>query len=177
MNHKFNEKYPPADSCLQGAKTYICGLKSHLLRSLALGIVLLVLASSCFEQGDCLVTNTTLVRVNLKKLKNRADTTITFTSVKLENGLVVYENKALTLLELPVDPYKTVTTFVLQRGTRTDQLTFQYRNESRVLSPTCGAYIYQKDMEVINNSLGVDSVRWINRQLFKSLKSNVEVYF
>jgi len=176
MRGKFSEKYPPADPIPQGPKTYICGFKFRVLRAWLLIFVVLIV-TSCLEEGDCLVTNSTLVRVNLKSVKSRKDSTITFTSVRLANGTELYANKALANLELPVDPGKTASSFFFQRGDIKDTLVFEYRNETIVISPDCGAYEFQKDVKVTTNTFGRDSVRWVNNQLSKNAKVNVEVFF
>jgi hypothetical protein len=137
----------------------------------------LLMGTSCLEEGDCLVSNSNLVRVSLKSVKSKKDSTITFTSINLADGTVLYANKPLASMELPVDASETVTTFFFQRGAVKDTLVFQYRNEAVVVSPDCGAFPFQKDVSVARNTFERDSVRWLNNQLSKTATVNVEVFF
>ena len=164
-----------ADPARHVAGNYICGLTMRILRFL-FGLFFSFLLVACFEEGDCLITNTTLVKVNLKSAKTRRDTTLTFARVTT-GPYTLYENRQLALLDLPVDPDTTRTLFVFQRGEIKDSLIFEYRNESVVLSPACGAFDFQRDVKVVKNTMGLDSVRWLNNRLVKNVKVNVEVFF
>jgi hypothetical protein len=175
MEGKITQKYLVGYPVWHAAGNYICGLTVCTLR-IIFGLFLSCLLVACFEEGDCLITNTTLVKVNLKSAKTRKDTTLTFARITT-GPYLLYENRQLALLDLPVDPTATQTLFVLQRGDRKDSLTFEYRNESVVLSPTCGAFDYQRDVKVVKNTLGLDSVRWLNNRLIKNVKVNVEIFF
>lgn len=176
MRGKFSEKYPPVDPIRLGPKTYICRFNFSVLR-VWLPFLCLLMGTSCLDVGDCLVSNSNLVRVSLKSVKTKKDSTVAFTSVKLANGTVLYANKGLSSLELPVDPSATVTAFYFQRDALNDTLIFQYRNEAVVVSPDCGAFPFQKDVNLVHNTFERDSVRWLNNQLSKTAKVNVEVFF
>ncbi len=176
MRRKFSEKYLLDDPSWEGPKKYIYGLKNRILRLLTL-ICCLFIVSSCFEEGDCLITNSTLVKVSLKDLDTKKDTTLTFLSITTLEGKEIYGEKALSKLELPVNPGETETSFVFVQGAKKDTLTIHYTNETVVLSPDCGAYEFQKDLKAIKNTLGADSIKWINNQLFKSITVNAEIYY
>lgn len=158
------------------SKSIFAVQKNGILRVLLLLGCLLTI-TSCFDEGDCLTTNTTLVKITLKSLATKADTTITFNSIVAVDGPDVYINKPLSKWELPVHPGETETTFILIRDTQKDTLTLHYRNETVVLAPSCGAFDFQKDLEATKNTVGKDSIRWINNQLFKSVTVNAYLYF
>lgn len=158
------------------SKSIFAVQKNGILRVLLLLGCLLTI-TSCFDEGDCLATNTTLVKITLKSLATKADTTITFNSIVAVDGPDVYLNKPLSKWELPVHPGETETTFILIRDTQKDTLTLHYRNETVVLAPSCGAFDFQKDLEATKNTVGKDSIRWINNQLFKSVTVNAYLYF
>lgn len=176
MKGKFSEKYSLTYPSADGLKKYICAANNANLRALTFLLCLLV-ASSCFEQGDCLITNSTIAKIKLKSLKTKADTSFTFTSVQAVGGLELYKGKKLSALELSVNPSTTQTMFILIQADRKDTLTLSYRNELIVIAPDCGAFEFQKDLAISKNTMGRDSVRVLNNQLTKSATVNAEIYF
>jgi len=176
MRGKFSEKYLLADPLGDVAKNYICGLKIGQVRFVFFLLMLMGLGA-CLEQGDCLVTNTTLAKVKLKSVKTNADTTIAFASVAIGDDVLLYENQSLNNLVLPVNPAADSTLYVFEYGERKDTLVLRYRNETVVLSPDCGAFVFQRDLRASKNKVGVDSVRWLNNQLLKSVTVNAEIFF
>jgi hypothetical protein len=176
MKGKFSEKYSLTYPSADGLKKYICAAINANLRALIF-FLFLFLASSCFEQGDCLITNTTIAKIKLKSLKTKADTTFTFASIQAVGGLELYKAKALSALELPVNPSSNQTMFILVQASRKDTLTLAYRNELIVIAPDCGAFDFQKDLSISKNTMGRDSVRILNSQLVKSATVNAEIYF
>src|SRR5258708_31515376 len=76
----------------------------------------LVLLSSCFNQGDCLVTSTSVVKIGLRKKLDGSAKVTSFLSVKevFENDTLTFpvlQNVPLELIALPVDPNHLSTTF------------------------------------------------------------------
>ncbi len=140
-------------------------------------LLMLIGLGACLEQGDCLVTNTTLTQVKLKSANTGADTTIVFAAVSIANDVLLYENRSLNNLVLPVNPAADSIFYVFEYGDREDTLVLRYRNETVVLSPDCGAFVFQKDLLESKNNVGADSVRWLNRQLLKSVTVNAEIFF
>lgn len=133
---------------------------------------------SCFEEGDCLVTNSNIVVVDFRKVADKkAVQPVAISSVDVLGGVNLYRNQELSQLKLPVDPHLTETHFIIRQASKTDTLGFSYRNQSVVLAPDCGAYLYQFDLAVTRNTFGPDKVRIVNNALNTNIKSNVEVYF
>jgi hypothetical protein len=133
--------------------------------------------SSCFDQGECLITNTNIIRVSLHKKKDNAVAQVTFESVAVLEDTVLYTNKTLSSLDLPVNPGVTEMTYVFDYGTDADTLSLRYTNQSVVLSPSCGAFPYQRNLAVAGSTFGADSVEVTNQSLLKDVKENVRIYF
>lgn len=101
--------------------------------------------SSCFDKGDCLINNSNLIKINLKKKADNKDTTLTFSAVQVEGATAfLYQNVAKKALELPVDGAKTTTSFILSYGGVEQKITFDYINQTIIPSADCGAFVYQK---------------------------------
>jgi hypothetical protein len=79
----------------------------------------------------------------------------------------------VTAFDLYVDPTKTESTIVLQHAGVYDTLVLGYTNQSIVLSPDCGAALFQDNLEVKYSTF--DSVRIVSRQLLTSVKVNIEI--
>src|ERR1700755_3429786 len=98
MSLQIYEKYLPWRPASGKAKNYICGEKIPVARALLIGIVIL-LFSSCYDKGDCLLTNTTNITIALKKKSNSAkDTSLTFSSIQIMNEDTVLGSTGITLL-------------------------------------------------------------------------------
>lgn len=137
----------------------------------------MLVLSSCFNQGECLITNTNIVRVSLRTKKDGAVVGVAFTSVSVLNDTVLYQNKTESVLLLPVNPGVTETSFVFVRGERTDTLSLGYSNQTVVLAPQCGAFPYQRNLAITRSTFGQDSVVVTNPSLLKDVPENVRIYF
>jgi len=139
-------------------------------------ISLVWVLSSCFDQGECLITNSNIIRVSLRT-KDNQPATITFASVSVLNDTVLYTNKSLTALDLPVNPGVLEMTYVFDYGDGTDTLSFGYTNQHVVLSPSCGAFPYQRNLSVTGGTFKTDSVKVTNPSLLKDALENVRIYY
>ena len=131
---------------------------------------------SCFDQGDCLFTNTNVVKVNLMDFSApKTAKQIIFDSVFIPNRGFIYDNDTLSTVYLLADPRATETEFVFQYGERSDTLVLSYSTQTIVLSPDCGSYNYQSDLEVKYSTFGTDRVIITNRRLLTSVQNNIEI--
>ncbi|HZX74099.1 MAG TPA: DUF6452 family protein [Cyclobacteriaceae bacterium] len=147
-------------------------------------LLLFFVITSCFNQANCLITSTNLVKINLKKLTDSSVATVTFNSVTVPGtSLTFYNNVAATALNLPVDPAATATTFLFSyketvNGVVTNKsstLTLGYANESRIISEDCGAFQYHVDLSIMSTDF--TKTKLINRSLLTTVTSNLEIYF
>ena len=158
-----------------GQKLYL-RTKNSVLRLAGL-IFLMFIASSCFDEGDCLVTNTNLIKVSLFTFSDKKPAKILFTSVSIPGEGILYENKELTALVLPVDPGRSEMVYVLAYNGKSDTLKFRYDNMTYVLTPTCGAFPYQQNLGVSETTFGEDKVVITDKSLLRNVAENVRLYF
>ena len=117
-------------------------------------ILLVMMLSGCFEQPDCLINNTNSLKIALKGKTLGKDTIVTFISIRaLKVEGTLYAKQPLSSLEIPIQINDSVTTVIFdytdkKAKLRSDTLVVGYRNELRVISPDCGAYLYQHDLNV-----------------------------
>jgi hypothetical protein len=146
------------------------------VRALAAVFSLLVLAS-CFSDGECLITNTNLVKVSFRAKKDNSIASVAFKSISVLNDVVLYKNTSESVVRLPVNPGLNETSFVFVYGDKTDTLSLGYDNLTAVLAPHCGAFPYQRNLKVLNSTFGQDSVVVTNPSLLRDVPENVRIYF
>ncbi|HEY5824400.1 MAG TPA: hypothetical protein VIT44_08545 [Cyclobacteriaceae bacterium] len=184
MSPQIYEKYLPWRPASGSPKNYICGEKIPVARALLVGIVVF-LFSSCFDKGDCLITNSTLINIDFKKKTNSSlDTAIRFTSIEIiGSDTVLYsdDTKKHQQVNLPVDPFQTEAGFIFHYPDsirmvdnkndtikfKSDTLKFSYRNETVILNSDCPALTYQKDLIISKTTHDSTLIRVINNQLLK----------
>jgi hypothetical protein len=179
MSPQIYEKYLPWRPAKASPKNYICGEKIPVARALLVCFVVL-LFSSCYDKGDCLITNSTLINIQFKKKTNSSkDTAISFTSIEIigaDSVLLTNANDTTkrSQISLPVDPFKTEAGFIFHyRNNRTiDTLKFAYRNETVILNSECPALTYQKNVAVAKTTYDSTLIRVKNDQLLKDLTAN-----
>jgi hypothetical protein len=134
--------------------------------------------SSCFDKGDCLINNTNLIKINLKKKVDNKDTLITFASIQVEGtNFFIYQAKAEDTLRLPVDILKTSTSFILNYGGVQQKLSFSYVNQTTIPSAECGALTYQTGVTITESTFAETSMRTVNDQLLKNAPVNFQILF
>jgi hypothetical protein len=139
------------------------------------GICLLLV--SCFDKGDCLFTNTTLIKVGLKDATATSTAkTVTFSSIHIPRQGILYQDTAMSAFPIVVDPRVTEIEYVFQYDTRSDTLVLGYTNQTLVLSPDCGSYLYQDALEIKHSTFGTDKVIIRNRRLLNSVTVNFEIF-
>ncbi len=142
-------------------------------------VLMALTLSACFEQSDCLITNTNILKITPKGRTLGKDTTVTFLSVRLLNGESdLYTDKALSSLEIPVDIADSTITVIFQYNRKSklvsDTLRVGYRNELRVIAPDCGAYLYQHDVHVSKTNF--EKTRVTTSVLLTTIKKNLEIF-
>ena len=148
-------------------------------------IFLLVLVAfvlfGCFEQNDCLINNTNILKIALKNKASGKDTTVTFSSIQalgVINGDIDVSKPFVGLVSIPVQINDSVTTVVFKYTnklkTKSDTLVVTYRNETRVISIDCGAFLYQHDLAVPKTNF--EKVRVITSVLLTTDKKNLEIF-
>ncbi len=142
-------------------------------------ILLVFLFNSCFNQGDCLITSTNLIKINLRSKDDGKSKSATFLQVREVTDLIefpAYELIGISALQLPMNPKRLDATFVfLTSDSVVYHLNLTYSTFSRVVSPDCGAFLYYKDLSVTETDF--DRTKIINPQLFKSVTTNLEIFF
>jgi hypothetical protein len=146
--------------------------KNSTLRILIIVFVTL-LASSCFDKGDCLINNSNLIKINFKKKTDNTPLDVAFSSITVEGtSIVLYQSKTVKTIQLPVDVTKTSTTFILNFGGAQQKITFTYKNETIIPSVDCGAFVYQTDVKISESTFDPTSLRLVNNQLLKNTDTN-----
>jgi len=146
-------------------------------------IILLLAVSSCFDEGECLITNTNIMKVSLRLKETGELVSVTFDSVSIPHtDSVYYINQNVQGLGLPVNPGVTEMSYVLAYGGINsgikDTVSFAYTNQSVVLAPHCGAFPFQKNLVVVKyTTFGLDSVAVTNQTLLRDVVENVRIYF
>ncbi len=146
-------------------------------------ILLTILSSGCFDQGDCLITATNLMQVKLLSKADRKPFTIAFTSVTVSgSNSILYKDKETTTLLLPVNPGQSSTTFTLDYSDKISTITVSYSQETRVIAVDCGAFTYYKELQITNTSFAKDSIQLVNTALLHDVSTqayatNVEIFF
>jgi hypothetical protein len=139
-------------------------------------IFMMVLASSCLEEAECVKSGDTALVIKFKKLSNgTADTLFVDQVVAAGADSVFYSSQPLNgTAVLSVNPYaeETEFTFVLESGQKT--LKVGYRNEVRLISEECGSDRVQVDLTILETQF--DSVRVVNSALTKNRATNIEIF-
>jgi hypothetical protein len=134
--------------------------------------------SSCFDKGDCLINNTNLIKISFKKKVTNQDTTLTFSSITVEDtALLLYKDSTTKVLQLPVDVTKTSTSFLLNYSGVQQKITFSYVNQTTIPSVDCGALVYQTGVAITESTFDETSLRTVNNQLLKNATVNFEILF
>jgi hypothetical protein len=146
--------------------------------------LLLVLTSSCFNQGDCVITATNKVKIALQKKLDGTPRSTVFLSIEEVHGadtLLISTNDPnnptlVTTLTLPLNPNYDSTTFVMLRDDSTlFHLTLGYSTYTKIIATDCGAFLYYEKLKVKHTDF--DSTRIVNSQLLINVSKNLQLYF
>ncbi|MBS1980815.1 MAG: hypothetical protein JST74_06555 [Bacteroidetes bacterium] len=140
-------------------------------------VFILVLFSSCFSEGDCLVTATNQMYIQLKKKSaTTTDTLINFKFIRVSGTDSIFKFASSTAsLLLPLDVKRDTTSYVFYRRNPLDtsQLlppdTFNvsYKRATKVLGKDCGAYLFYQNLNAVKISKSF-SVKLYNNFLIKN---------
>lgn len=171
---------------------YICGsIKMKSIFSIALFCALFSLSSSCVTEPDCIIVNTSAIKIDFKQRKlnrttNRTsvvDTALSFRSIRV-SGLPRPINVADTTvrsLTLPINPNVDTVRYSFIRNTRTGStvnefITFSFDSETRVISTKCGAFPFFLNLQIEGASYGDSQIVQQSNRLLKDV-TNVQVFF
>jgi hypothetical protein len=148
--------------------------KNSLLRAFLFVVCCLVMVS-CFDKGDCLFTNTNLIKVSFKDIKATTKAkTVNVTSVYVPGQFAIYGDTILSAFPLLADPSHTELMYVFKYETGADTLVLGYSNQTLVLSPECGAFNYMGGLEVKYSTFDTYALR--NNRLLKSVPLNIDIF-
>lgn len=146
---------------------------------------------ACFDEPDCIIVNTSSVKIDFKQNKlNRttntttvADTTLSFNAIQISGLDRNFNQKDTTAssLTLPIDPTQNTITFtfvrnILNNGKTTESMTFTYDVETRVISTKCGAFPFFLNLQVKETTYGQSQYKLVNNRLLKNV-TNVQLFF
>lgn len=121
----------------------------HFRTGVCLAVLIL---SGCLNKPDCIVTTTNLVKISFVDAANKARTTaVDSIRVSGVNDLL-YVDKDVASVELPVQPGLTESVFNFYFETRSEQVKVQYSSQPQVISPDCGAYTQFRELTVSESS-------------------------
>ena len=140
---------------------------------------MVLILPGCFEQPDCLINNTNILKITLKGKTLGKDTTVAFISIRdIKEPAALYLNQALGSIQIPVQINDTVTTVVFEYTEKSlpvsDTLVVAYQNQTRVISPDCGAYLYQIDVKIPKTNF--EKTKVTNSILSTSATKNLEIF-
>ena len=147
-------------------------------------IFLIFLCSSCFNQGDCLITASGSTKIDFYQKADKLPKLISFSSIFISGyGSVLYQDSvSASSLLLPVNPSGDTTRFTLNYDGKSDFITVKYSTETRIISPDCGVFTYYKDLEIVHTSFDQGVIKLINTQLLidavhQKNATNIQVFF
>jgi hypothetical protein len=144
-------------------------------------VFLVILSSSCFNQGDCLETASGFMKLDFYERTSKLPKYIKFDSIYVSGTDLVFTQDTTTLL-LPVNPAEAFTRFMLFHDGKSDSLTVSYTSETRIIATDCGAFTYFKNLEIVNSSFDPALIRLISTELLKDpvhqrYVTNLEIFF
>ncbi|MEI9918855.1 MAG: hypothetical protein WDO14_08625 [Bacteroidota bacterium] len=114
--------------------------------------------SSCFDQGDCVFTNSNVVRfdfVNIRKPSTLIPVVVDSIITPLDDATILYKDSVVTASAtylVSLDPTKNETEFIFYWGNRVDTLVLTYTYQSKVLGPDCGTLPFYNDLSIKYNT-------------------------
>lgn len=145
-------------TCIPQPVTFIFAL---LMKYIFLLFIAMVLVSSCYNEGDCLITSTNNMYIHFSKRSNHAIDSALFIDTVFVSGsdTVQIYNSSLTVLLLPVDINHDTTMFVIKHTNSTktvfasDTLKVAYIRQSKVITKACGAYTFFNGLKMVKTNL------------------------
>lgn len=137
---------------------------------LAVGLVL-----GCFSEGDCLITATNQLHIQLRKRSNSAkDTSVVFNAIAISGGgtNAVPVTTHEFLLPLNIHSDSTLIVFYRANSTVPDSILLGYIRQSKVITTDCGAYTYFQNLKLLKTNLDSTQFKVFNTVLLKDPTSS-----
>lgn len=133
----------------------------------------------CYEQTDCLINNTNILKIAFKGKTLGKDTTVTFISIReLKTKGNLYTNAAVGTVQIPLQIRDSITTVIFGYTEKSklvsDTLIVSYRNQTRVIATDCGAYLYHLDLAVPKTNF--ERTRVTSSVLLTTVTKNLEIF-
>lgn len=129
-----------------------------------------VLVIGCFSEGDCLVTATNQLHIQLKKRTNSAkDTAVTFNSITLSGVAQISGTVTLQEFLLPLNIKSDSTLIIFNRAnsSKPDSILLGYSRQSKVITKDCGAYTYFQNLKILKTNLDSTQFKVFHTLLLK----------
>jgi hypothetical protein len=111
-------------------------------------LVLTLLLSGCFEEPDCLITATNMLKI-VFKLESGAVDPVSFTGITTTGSdTVFYSGGQASTVLLPLNPSATGVRFVFTHSLGVDSLDLSYLAVAELVNPDCGTQLYFKGLEI-----------------------------
>ena len=142
-------------------------------------ILMVLIFFGCYEQTDCLINNTNILKIAFKGKTLGKDTTVTFISVReLKTPGDLYTNAQVGSVEIPLQIKDSATTVIFDYTEKSklvsDTLMVSYLNQTRVIATDCGAYLYHLDVAVPKTTF--EKVRVTSSVLLTTVTKNLEIF-
>ena len=133
----------------------------------------------CFEQTDCLINNTNILKIAFKGKTLGKDTTVTFISIReLKTQGDLYTNALVGSVGIPLQIRDSITTVIFDYNEKSkfvsDTLVVSYKNQTRVIATNCGAYLYHLNVAVPKTNF--EKVRVTSSILLTTVTKNLEIF-
>lgn len=137
---------------------------------------LCTLLLSCFEQGDCSDVSGNVMQLNFYSNADKKSKTILIDSIKMVGwDTVMYINKSLSNITLPLDPATDTITYIFYHETKNDSLGISYQFKTFALAPGCNAI----DLITLLDAypMGIQESKIIQPKLTNRAAENIKLYF
>lgn len=134
-----------------------------------------VLFSSCLSEPDCILTASSDVRIVLQ-VAGTADSArfVKFDSIGVSGtNFVFYTGDSVSSVVIPINTGDYQTTFRFYYESEIDSIVVSYTRNTRVISPSCGAFNYYQDLAVVLHTF--PTVTLLQSQLSTSHAPNLSV--
>ena len=139
-------------------------------------IALLSLLMSCFEQGDCSDVSANVMQLNFYSNADKKSKTILIDSIEMVGwDTVMYVNKSLSNITLPLDPATDTVTYIFYHETKRDLLGVSYQFKTFALAPDCNAIDLITLVDA--NPTGIQESKIIQPKLINRVAENIKLYF
>lgn len=135
-----------------------------------------LLLASCFDTGDCLYTNTDLIKVSFKNIKATSTAKdVKVARVEVPELVTLYTDTTFNTFPLLASPNHEALTYVFTYDDGgSDTLSLSYNFQTIVLSPDCGAFKYIGGLKVDHSTFENVVIR--NDRLLTSVALNIDIF-